>query len=202
MTITTDAVITTPADDVVVTDDMFTLVSEGYGEYEHGTFFRDAEGHLYVAADNETADGSGVYMMGDNTDDESLFRQLQELDPKKRNQEGDCLLFAWELYARCEHVVAVDELRNDEGLLYHAVARLRNGDYADSLGIWSEGGLMAYWEAVAEKIDGEYDFELQTQEDLEGMNDQQFLRPPENSDDVKHTAIGDALIAYLNERFG
>ena len=73
----------------------------------------------------------------------AIAKKLKEFDPKTVFQDGDCAALAWDLWHK-DKAVTVSELFVD-GESLHVIARLPNGKYLDSMGLWSRDALMATW---------------------------------------------------------
>ncbi|NEM74404.1 hypothetical protein, partial [Escherichia coli] len=90
------------------------------------------------------------YIFGDLTGSEATVKLLHKADREKFYQSGDCGVLANELWTFHEHVTGYYCMVTDgdpSGEL-HEFVKLTDGSYADSLGLWSEAALLAFWRAI------------------------------------------------------
>lgn len=158
--------------------DPFSLV-EDPAILESGAIIRAEEGTLLIASDNLTYNEFGNYMVGNLTNDPAIAKKLHELDPLKKYQEGSCETLSFTLYESCEDIVGVDELVNENGEMWHSIARHKDGYYVDSLGKWNEQDLFDYWETIGERED-EGTFEWRT--DVQDSDAKPNFKPQESLD--------------------
>ncbi len=83
-------------------------------------------------------------------DSKELQNQLVAMDPSYKLQDGMCGWLAEELWETHPHVIALADVKvgNPETEGYeeaHVVAKLKDGTYVDSLGIWDKQGLEQHW---------------------------------------------------------
>lgn len=121
------------------------------------TFTTDKNGRISVLSKDhlETIPNHlNSYLFGEHTDLPTA-KQLHENDPYKEFQNGDCADLAWDLYNNNPHVKGISEV-NIEGenslgepeASIHVIAQLTNGNYIDSLGIWTKDTLEKAWKAT------------------------------------------------------
>lgn len=91
-----------------------------------------------------------VHKFGDFIKDKAIAERLHNADRNKLYQLGDCGVLAGELWNRNEHVKEYYMMRTDSDPLFgtHHFVQLKDGTYADSLGIWSEEAFLSYWRAT------------------------------------------------------
>lgn len=92
-------------------------------------------------------------MLGNLSNEPAVAKRLHQLDLDKSYQDGSCDSLSFALLESNPDVVAVDVLVNENGEMWHSIARHRDGSYIDSLGRWDEADLFDYWETVAERED-------------------------------------------------
>lgn len=153
---------------------------------ESGTLIKANDGTLIVISDNLTFNEFGAYMLGNLSNEPSIAKRLHELDPLKEYQEGSCDLLSFALMESNPDIVAVDEIVNEHGEMWHSIARHKDGYYIDSLGRWDETDLLDYWESVGIREDEE-GFTLN--HDVHERGTKPNFSPP---DDLSH------LVEYLN----
>lgn len=92
---------------------------------------------------------AGDYYFGDLTSKSDLMK-LHEADPEKLYQNGECGELANELWNRNVHVedYYVLACEDDEVFGIHQFVKLKDGSYADSMGIWSEDKLVEHWKLI------------------------------------------------------
>lgn len=163
----------------------FSLVEDPPG-VQSGTILKANDGTLVVISENRTFSGFGGYMIGNRSNEASIAKTLHELDPYKLYQEGSCDSVSFALLESNPDIVAVDELVNENGDMWHSIARHKDGYYIDSLGKWDEQDLFDYWETIGEREDeGEFTW----RRDVQNLGVTPNFRP---KDDLK------PLIDYLN----
>ena len=128
--------------------DPFSLV-EDPPRLKSGTILRSSDGTLVVISKNSTYSKFGAYMLGNLTNEESIAQRLHELDPTKKYQAGSCDSVSFALLESNPDIVAVDELVNENGEMWHSIARHKDGYYVDSLGKWSKQDLFDYWDSIS-----------------------------------------------------
>jgi len=145
--------------------DPFSLVEDPPGA-KSGTIVRAKDGTLLIVSDNDTYNEFGAYMVGNLTNEPEIAAKLHKLDPRKNYQEGSCDSLSFALLEANEDIVAVDELVNESGEMWHSIARHKDGYYIDSLGKWSEQDLYDYWESIGIREDeGEFSFKYDVHEE-------------------------------------
>lgn len=108
-----------------------------------------------------------AYRAGDLTD-EDTFRALIAADSDMSFQEGDCYILASELQA-LENVTGFAHIIcQDTGDMMHAVAVTEQNTLLDSLGVWTDSELEAYWDTMSEEW-GTSGVELQYMMDDDGV---------------------------------
>lgn len=163
----------------------FSLVEDPPG-VQSGTILKANDGTLVVISENRTFSDFGGYMIGNRSNEASIAKTLHELDPYKLYQEGSCDSVSFALLESNPDIVAVDELVNENGDMWHSIARHKDGYYIDSLGKWDEQDLFDYWETIGEREDeGEFTW----RRDVQNLGVTPNFRP---KDDLK------PLIDYLN----
>jgi hypothetical protein len=122
-----------------------------------GDFLTDDKGIIQVYSKDTISfekDYSAMYAFGEFTDLETA-KQLHQDDPYKKLQNGDCADLAHELYNNNPYVVNISEvnigermpgMEEDESI--HVIALLKDGNYVDSLGIWSKETMEAAWKQI------------------------------------------------------
>lgn len=92
-----------------------------------------------------------VHMFGDLVKDRSIVEALQSADVKREYQMGECGALAGELWNTNEHVEDYYVYKTDDEPVFglHQFVKLKDGTYADSMGIWSHEALTSYWGSVA-----------------------------------------------------
>lgn len=163
----------------------FSLV-EDPPRVESGTILKANDGSLVIISENMTYSEFGGYMIGNLSNEASVAKRLHELDPFKEYQEGSCDSVSFALLESNPDIVAVDELVNENGDMWHSIARHKGGYYIDSLGKWDEQDLFDYWETIGEREDeGEFTWRRNVQD----LGVTPNFRP---KDDLK------PLVDYLN----
>lgn len=142
----------------------FSLVEDPPG-VESGTILKANDGTLVVISGNETYSEFGGYMIGNLSNEASVAKRLHELDLFKEYQEGSCDSVSFALLKSNPDIIAVDELVNENGDMWHSIARHKDGYYIDSLGKWDEQDLFDYWETIGEREDeGEFTWRRDVQD--------------------------------------
>lgn len=86
-------------------------------------------------------------VFGDLTPEKrNLRKYLYELDPSWDLQNGNCSKLAWELWNATEDFTISEIFTNGESI--HVIARMPDGNYLDSMGIWSREAIIDYWQSV------------------------------------------------------
>jgi hypothetical protein len=91
-----------------------------------------------------------IHKFGDLIKDKATAERLHNADPKKDYQLGECGVIAGELWNRNENVREYYIMKTDSDPIFgtHHFVQLKDGTYADSLGIWTEGAFLAHWKAL------------------------------------------------------
>jgi hypothetical protein len=91
-----------------------------------------------------------VHKFGDFIKDQATAEKLHKADPNKLYQLGDCGVLAGELWNRNEYVKEYYMMKTASDPMFgtHHFVQLKDGTYADSLGIWSEEAFLSYWKAT------------------------------------------------------
>lgn len=91
-----------------------------------------------------------VHLFGDLVADRGTVDALQDADVDREYQMGECGVLAGELWNTNEHVEDYYVYRTDNEPVFglHQFVKLKDGTYADSMGVWSHEALMSYWGAV------------------------------------------------------
>lgn len=91
-----------------------------------------------------------THKFGDLIKDKSTAEKLHHADPRKDYQLGECGVIAGELWNRNEHVKEYFIMKTDSEPDFgtHHFVQLKDGTYADSLGIWTEDAFLSYWKDV------------------------------------------------------
>lgn len=78
------------------------------------------------------------------------IQKLVDIDPRLRFQNGDCGVLANELWSHNPHVEEYYyfKTKDEPDFGIHQFVKLKDGTYADSLGIWSEEHLTATWKKI------------------------------------------------------
>lgn len=117
------------------------------------------EGRILVGGITESLEFS-IYCTGEYTPFEHIS-DLIATDPTFTYQEGNC----YELATVLQHLDRVTGyaqlVDSDTGDMVHTLAVLENGMLVDSLGIWDESDLVAFWDTRMEpegiSVECEYD---------------------------------------------
>lgn len=132
--------------------DPFSLV-EDPPKVESGTILKAKDGTLVLISDNLTYSEYSGYIIGNLSNEPVVAEQLHTLDPHKKYQEGECDSLSFALLEHNPDIVAVDEIVNENGEMWHSVARHKDGYYIDSLGKWNEQDLFNYWDSISDRED-------------------------------------------------
>lgn len=87
-----------------------------------------------------------THKFGDFIKNETTAEMLHQADPKKEYQLRSCAVLAKRLYEN-EHAVEYYIFKTEEFPVIgtHHFVKLKDGTYADSLGIWTEEALLSKW---------------------------------------------------------
>jgi len=134
--------------------------------------------------------GTSIYTFGNFTSLEEA-RQLQEADPIKQFQNGECGSLAGELWNRNPHVVdfCIFSYPGDPVEGIHMFAKLKDGTYADSLGIWSEKEFTDYWKTIQSDVK------------LESFDDGEPVPEKDEHYDIQNQQLYDIVNGMINRRF-
>jgi hypothetical protein len=93
-------------------------------------------------------DAVKTHKFGDFIKDKATAEMLHQADPHKRCQLGWCSLLAEGLLSN-EHVAGyyIFKTEKEPVIGEHHFVKLKDGTYADSLGIWTEEALFSTWKA-------------------------------------------------------
>lgn len=130
----------------------FSLV-EDPPKVESGTILKANDGTLVIISGNMTYNEFGGYIIGNLSNEAVVAKKLHELDPLKEYQEGSCDSVSFALLESNPDIIAVDELVNENGEMWHSIARHKDGYYIDSLGKWDEQDLFDYWDSISVRED-------------------------------------------------
>lgn len=110
-------------------------------------------GRLKVFSEDNVSEGRSLYVFGDLTSKEDA-EALHAADLRKKYQNGECGVLASELWNRNPHVVEYYffSVPEDREWGTHHFVKLDDGSYADSMGVWSEDDLVAYWRAIDKNV--------------------------------------------------
>lgn len=87
-----------------------------------------------------------IHKFGNFIKDEAIAKELHEADPHKRCQLGWCGPLAEGLLKGNEHVAGYYIVKSEsKPPRTHIFVQLKDGTYADSLGIWTEEALFSQW---------------------------------------------------------
>jgi len=94
-----------------------------------------------------------LHTFSDLTTDEESIKKLHDADTEKFYQTGDCGVIANEIWNHNKHVDGyyVFKTEDETGPGLHDFVKLKDGTYADSLGIWTEGALLKTWKNIEPK---------------------------------------------------
>lgn len=94
-----------------------------------------------------------LHVFSDLTTNEESVKKLHNADPEKFYQTGDCGVIANEIWNHNDHVEGyyVFITQGEVGSGLHDFVKLKDGTYADSLGVWTEDALLKSWQAVEPK---------------------------------------------------
>jgi hypothetical protein len=112
-------------------------------------------GQYEVTCKDPWEDRMLVHKFGDLITDKTLAERLHKADPRKEYQLGECGVIAGELWNRSEHVKEYYILKTDTEPQFgtHHFVQLKDGTYADSLGIWTEEAFLSYWRDVDPSVE-------------------------------------------------
>lgn len=87
-----------------------------------------------------------MHKFGDLIKSKTTAESLHDADPRKDYQLGSCAVLAKALCSN-EHVVGyyMFKTENEPVIGQHHFVKLKDGTYADSLGIWTEEALLSRW---------------------------------------------------------
>lgn len=98
-----------------------------------------------VCLDRWDNDRPRTHRFGNLIKDKAIAERLHQADPHKNYQLGWCDRLAAELWTYNKHVAEyyIFNTESDSGI--HHFVQLKNGTYADSLGIWTEEPFFSKW---------------------------------------------------------
>ena len=89
----------------------------------------------------------GTIVFGDLTPSSAQIEQeLYSLDTHWDLQNGNCSELAWELWNSTEDFTISEIFVDRESI--HVIALMPDGNYLDSMGIWSRKAILDYWQSV------------------------------------------------------
>jgi hypothetical protein len=96
-----------------------------------------------------------VHKFGDLITDKAIAERLHNVDVKKEYQLGECGVLAGELWNHSEHVEEYYMFKTASDPIFgtHHFVQLKDGTYADSLGIWTEDAFLSYWKNVDPSVE-------------------------------------------------
>lgn len=116
------------------------------------SFVRESNGDRYTNV-NTRDYGMIKSYYGDLTSDSDLLK-LDQADPKREYQLGECGTLAGQLWHKSPHVEDIYYLKNrsDPQFGIHMFVKLKDGSFVDSLGVWSEEKLVERWSKVDSSV--------------------------------------------------
>lgn len=111
-------------------------------------------GRLKVMSEDTVSHGAkSLYVFGDYTSQEDA-QALHDADPLKAYQNGECGVLAGELWNRNPHVEEYYffSIPEDREWGTHHFVKLKDGSFADSMGVWSESAFVSYWKEIDKNV--------------------------------------------------
>jgi hypothetical protein len=104
----------------------------------------------YQTWSTDHGDAPVLHTFADLTHSAENVQALHDSDPDKEYQLGECGVIAAELYNTNDHVDEFCIIKTEDSPEFgsHQFVRLKDGTYADSLGIWSAEEFTAYWKSI------------------------------------------------------
>lgn len=107
-----------------------------------------------VCLDIQDHDRPRTHRFGDLIKDKAIAERLHQDDPHKHYQLGLCDRLAEELWTYNKHVEEYYVFNDESQSGRHHFVKLKDGTYADSLGIWTEEAFFSKWENNRPTLDG------------------------------------------------
>lgn len=117
--------------------------------------FQGEDGQYEVVCLNiKDNDRPRTHRFGDLIKDKAIAERLHQNDPHKNYQLGLCDHLAEELWTYNKHVEEYCVFNDESQSGRHHFVKLKDGTYADSLGIWTEEAFFSKWENNRPTLDG------------------------------------------------